>query len=585
MENNLDNLRHTLAHILAQSVKEHFGGAQLGIGPTTQNGFYYDFGSINITQNDLPKLEEKMKQIAKKGLDIKEEKWDIKKAKDYFKDEPYKLELIDDLVSQGEKQVNIVFTGEEFTDLCKGGHVKNTKEIQTNAFQITHTAGAYWQKSEDNVMLTRIYGIAFQDKKNLKKYQEKMEQAKQRDHRKLGIELDLFTFSEKIGGGLPLFTPKGTLLREYLLSFLWELSNKYGYEKVTIPHITKLDLYETSGHADKFREEFFYVKGAQSKQEFVLKPMNCPHHTQIYASRPRSWKELPIKYTETTVQYRDEKPGELLGLSRLRAFNVDDAHIFCRPEDIEQEVLNIVEIVNSFYSTLGMKPQKVSLSIRDPANPEKYLGTDENWKKAEDYLEKVSEKYKLGATREEGEAAFYGPKLDFMFVDALSREWQLATAQIDFVQPERFKLSYIDKGGVKKTPVMIHRAISGSLERFMSILIEHYNGRFPLWLSPTHAYVLPISEKYIDYAIQVNKELQENSITSTVRDENENLNKKIKIGEQQKIPYLIIVGEKEQNDKTISVRISHQGKNTTTEKLSDFIKKTTRLIQDRSNEY
>ena len=327
-----------------------------------------------------------------------------------------------------------------------------------------------------------------------------------------------------------------------------------------------MELYETSGHADKFKDEFFYVKGAQSKQEFVLKPMNCPHHAQIYLAKPRSWKELPIRYTETTVQYRDEKPGELLGLSRVRAFNVDDAHLFCRPQDIKQEASNIVKIIESFYSALGMYKQgesfKVSLSVRDSANLEKYLGSDQNWDLAEQYLEDVAKEHNLPVERMEGEAAFYGPKLDFMFEDALGREWQLATAQIDFVQPERFGLFYADEKGTKQTPVMIHRAISGSLERFMSVLIEHFGGRFPLWLSPVHASVLPISEKYNEYARSVHAELQNNNIRSQVQDQDENLGKKIRIGETQKIPYLIIVGEKEQTDKTISVRITHHGKNT-----------------------
>ena len=590
-KNNLDNARHTLAHILAQAVQELFDDVKLGIGPTTKNGFYYDFDNLKISEADLANIQKKMNEIIQKSLGMKEEQWDIKKAKQHFTqaDESYKLDLINELEQQGEQQVGVAFTGDEFMDLCKGGHLKNTNQIDIKAFEITHTAGAYWRGDENNQMLTRIYGIAFETKDQLDTYKAKLENAKLRDHRKLGVELDLFTFSQSVGAGLPLFTPRGTALRESLLSFLWELSQQYGYEKVTIPHITKIDLYETSGHADKFKDEFFYVKGAQSKQEFVLKPMNCPHHTQIYASHPRSWKDLPIRYNETTVQYRDEKPGELLGLSRVRAFNVDDAHLFCRPQDIKQEVSNIVKIIQSFYSVLGMWGKgdsfKVSLSVRDSNNLQKYLGTDENWNLAEKYLADVAKEHNLNAERMEGEAAFYGPKLDFMFEDALEREWQLATAQIDFVQPERFGLSYTDENGEKQTPIMIHRAISGSLERFLSILIEHYGGRFPLWLSPVHCFVLPISEKFNEYAHAINQEIQNANIRSVVRDENENLGKKIRVGEMQKIPYLIIVGEKEKNEGNISVRTTHKGRNTESMTLQTFTDKTTQLIQSRSNEY
>ena len=588
---NLNNLRHTLAHILAQAVQESFQNAQLGIGPTTQHGFYYDFDNATITAEHLKTLEQKMKEIVKRNLEMKHEQWDIQKAYDYFsqKNEPYKLDLIEELKNNGETKVGIAFTGDEFADLCKGGHIQNTQQIKTNAFQITHTAGAYWRGDENNQMLTRVYGVAFENKEELGAHNKKIAEAKERDHRKLGAELDLFTFSPMVGAGLPLFTPKGTAMRESLLLFLWELSQQYGYEKVTIPHITKLELYETSGHADKFKDEFFYVKGAQSNQEFVLKPMNCPHHAQIYLAKPRSWKELPIRYTETTVQYRDEKPGELLGLSRVRAFNVDDAHLFCRPQDIKQELSNIVKIIESFYSALGMYKQgesfQVSLSVRDSANLEKYLGSDENWDLAERYLGDVAKEHNLNAERMEGEAAFYGPKLDFMFEDALGREWQLATAQIDFVQPQRFGLSYADEHGTKQTPVMIHRAISGSLERFMSVLIEHFGGRFPLWLSPVHAFILPISEKYNEYARSVHAQLQNHAIRSQVQDQDENLGKKIRIGETQKIPYLIVVGEKEQSDQTISVRITHRGKNTESTTVQEFIDKTTQLIHNRSNEY
>ncbi|MEX0916750.1 MAG: threonine--tRNA ligase, partial [Candidatus Spechtbacterales bacterium] len=424
MENEkLNNIRHTLAHLLAQAVLEAHPDAKLTIGPTTDDGFYYDFADVVISEDELPAIEKAMRAIASRNLEIRHEQWPIEKARHYFQErnEPYKLELIDelgkDLVAhspQLEATVGIAFTGSEFTDLCRGGHVENTKDIPLDAFKLTRVAGAYWRGDEKNAMLTRVYGVAFETRKELEEYEAKLEEAKNRDHRKLGAELDLFTFSDLVGAGLPLFTPRGTAMREALLDFLWELSKKYGYQKVTIPHITKIDLYETSGHADKFRDEFFAVHGNQSGQNFVMKPMNCPHHTQIYASHGRSYRDLPLRYKETSVQYRDEKPGELLGLSRVRAITVDDAHLFCRPDQIKEEVGNIVKIIEGFYSTLGMwnKGENfwVSLSVRDPKNLEKYLGKDENWNRAEQYLEEVAKEHGLDATRKEGEAAFYGPK-------------------------------------------------------------------------------------------------------------------------------------------------------------------------------
>ncbi len=554
-EKNLHNARHTLAHILAQAIKEKYASARLAIGPTTENGFYYDFDNIQITEDELPDIEKRMRAIANRSMPMIYEEWSVEKARSFFQkqNETYKLELIDGLEKNKEKNVGIVKTGNEFLDLCEGGHADNTKDIPLDAFRLTRTAGAYWRGDEKNKMLTRIYGEAFETKKQLEDRIEKLEKAKESDHRKLGARLDLFTFSPLVGSGLPLFTPRGTTMREELLSFLWELSKKYGYEKVVIPHITKIDLYEKSGHADKFKDEFFMVSGSQSGQNFVLKPMNCPHHTQIYAYRPRSWRDLPVRFTETTVQYRDEKPGELLGLSRVRAFSVDDAHIFCSPDQIKNEVENIVKIIKEFYSALGMwrvdETFWVSLSVRDEKHKEKYLGSEENWQTSERYLKEVSDDLNLNADRKEGEAAFYGPKLDFMFKDALGRKWQLATAQIDFVQPERFGLQYINKNGERKTPVMIHRAISGSLERFISVLLEHFEGRLPVWLAPDQVFVLPISEKYNEYARKITQKLKDEDIRAQTRDENETLGKKIRTGQISKVPYLIIVGEKEEKIK------------------------------------
>ena len=581
-ENNIDNIRHTLAHLLAQAITEKYPEAQLAIGPTTSEGFYYDFDNISISDNDLPEIQKAMIKTAQQGLDMKYEEWDIEKAKQHFKDQPYKLELIYQIEKENKK-AGIVHTADQFTDLCQGGHIDNTKNINTEAFSLERVSGAYWHSNEENKMLTRIYGVAFETKEELEKYKENQKEAKKRDHRILGKELDLFTFSPIIGSGLPLFTPRGTALKDALTDYLWELSKKYGYEKVTIPHITKIDLYEKSGHADKFKDEFFTVLGKQSKQEFVLKPMNCPHHTQIFTSRPRSFRDLPIRLTETTVQYRDEKPGELLGLSRLRTFSVDDAHIFCTPDQIKTEISNIVEIIQSFYKTLNLFSKDnfwVSLSVRDPNNPEKYLGKDENWQKAEKYLQEISDKYELNAQRKEGEAAFYGPKLDFMFKDALNREWQLATAQVDFVQPERLELEYTNNRGEKETPVMIHRAISGSLERFISILIEHFAGQFPLWLSPEQVWILPISEKFNDYSEKIHQQISENSIRSVCIKDNESLGKKIRNGQTQKIPHLIIVGEEEQSNNTISVRNTKNNETKSTT-LDEFIKETKEKIKNR----
>jgi threonyl-tRNA synthetase len=398
-------------------------------------------------------------------------------------------------------------------------------------------------------MLTRVYGLAFETKEELEAFLKQREEAEKRDHRKLGKELDLFTFSDLVGAGLPLFTPRGQAMREAISDFLWQLSKKYGYQKVSIPHIAKLALYETSGHAAKFKDEFFYVRGAQSEQEFVMKPMNCPHHTQIYASKPRSYKELPVRLTELTMQYRDEKPGQLLGLSRVRSISIDDAHIFTTPDQIKQEVANIVRIIEEFYQALGMYKKGetfwVSLSVRDPKTPEKYLGKEENWQKAEQYLQEISNEFGLEAQRMEGEAAFYGPKLDFKFTDALGREWQLATAQIDFVQPERFGLEYTTKEGTRETPVMIHRAVAGSLERFMSILIEHFAGNFPLWLSPCQIKVIPIDEQHQAFAAEVAKLLSEAHIRVDLDDSKDGLGKKVRAAKVEKTPYWVVIGDKE----------------------------------------
>ncbi|MBX4210567.1 threonine--tRNA ligase [Candidatus Parcubacteria bacterium] len=544
----LEHIRHSLAHLLAAAVLDIWPEAKPTIGPAIENGFYYDFEFPSpISDKDLPKIEKKMREIYGTWSHFEPAKVTEKEARKDFKDNPYKLELIDDIVSKKE-QITL-YTSGTFTDLCRGGHVNSVKEIPKDGFKLSHIAGAYWRGDEKNKMLTRIYGLAFESKKELEDYETQMAEAQKRDHRKLGKELDLFTFSDLVGAGLPLFTPKGQAMREAITDFLWSISKKYGYQKVSIPHIAKLSLYETSGHAAKFKDEFFYVHGAQSKQDFVMKPMNCPHHTQIYASQQRSYRDLPVRFNEVTMQYRDEKPGQLLGLSRVRAISIDDAHIFCTPDQIKKEVTSIVSIIKEFYSALDMwkvgESFSVSLSVRDPKTPDKYLGKDENWNKAEEYLQEISDELGLNAQRMEGEAAFYGPKLDFIFKDSLGREWQLATAQIDFVQPERFGLQFTNKENQKETPVMIHRAIAGSLERFMSIIIEHFAGAFSLWMSPVQVKVIPIGEKQLDYARTVFQELKDEDFRVELDETNESLGKKIRSAKVQKFPYILVIGEKE----------------------------------------
>ena len=559
----LAHIRHSFAHLLAAAVLDLYPTAKNTIGPAVDNGFYYDFEFVEpISDKDLKEIEKKMKKTFngwKDGFSHREVS--AEEAKELFKDNPYKLELINEIVSKGEKIT--LYTSGAFTDLCRGGHVEDMKEMDMDAFKLSHTAGAYWRGDEKNKMLTRIYGLAFETQEALAEYEKQIAEAEKRDHRKLGKELDLFTFSDLVGSGLPLFTPKGQAMREALSDFLWSLSKKYGYQKVSIPHIAKLALYETSGHAAKFKDEFFYVHGAQSDQEFVMKPMNCPHHTQIYASKPRSYKDLPVRLTELTMQYRDEKPGQLLGLSRVRSITIDDAHLFVTPEQIKAEVANIVRIIEEFYKALGMwnKGESfwVSLSVRDPKTPEKYLGKEENWAKAEKYLQEISDEFGLDAKRMEGEAAFYGPKLDFKFTDALGREWQLATAQIDFVQPERFELAYTTAEGKKEFPVMIHRAIAGSLERFMSIMIEHFAGNFPLWLSPVQIKVIPVRDTHNAYAKEINDALSAVNIRTELDDSDENLGKKVRQAKNDKIPYWIVVGDKELESKTVTLEHREKG--------------------------
>ncbi len=544
MEDKLYNIRHSLAHLLAIAVLEYDKNAKLSVGPVIDNGFYYD---INFSEGKTPKpedlkiFEQTMRKHINKKIPFIRKEVTSEEAREYFSQNPYKLTIIDDIERNGDI-ISFYSTG-DFIDLCEGGHVENTSEIDAKSFALTHIAGAYFRGDEKGPMLTRIYGIAFMNENDLKTYFTKQEEAKKRDHKKLGIEMDLFTFSDLVGQGLPLFTPRGTMVRTLLDDYVWELRKKYGYEKVEIPHITKKDLYEKSGHWDKFKDELFRITTREG-HEFAMKPMNCPHHTQIYARKLMSYRELPQRYANSTMCYRDEQTGELAGLSRVRAFTQDDAHVFCRFDQVKEEFLNVWDIIHTFYRTFGFE-MRVRISKHDPAKQDQYLGDKDHWKIAESILEEIAKEKKADAFEGIGEAAFYGPKLDFMVKDAIGRDWQVATIQLDMNMPERFDLTCINEKGEKERIVMIHAAIMGSIERFLSVLIEHYAGAFPLWLSPIQVVVLPIGEKQQTYAKEVADTLKANDIRVEYNIDNESLGKRVRNAKIAKIPYLIIIGDKE----------------------------------------
>lgn len=542
----LGAIRHSLAHLLAATVVEMYPGAQNAIGPAIKNGFYQDFElPKSISEDDLPKIEAAMRKKLKTWKGFEKREVSKEDALKEFAWNKYKQELINEFAEEG-KQLTFYVSG-DFVDLCKGGHVEDIKHIKPEAFKLSHTAGAYWRGDSKNKMLTRIYGLAFESKEALDAYVKDQEEAKQRDHRKLGQELDLFTFSDLVGSGLPLYTPRGTVIIEELKGALRQISKEYDNQLVSIPHLAKIDLYKTSGHADKFADELFHVK-SHYDQEFVMKPVNCPHHIQIYASRPRSYRELPLRYIEQTMQYRDEKPGQIGGLQRTRGFTVDDGHTFCRVDQIEQEASTIVEIIRQFYSSLGLWDKKwVSLSVRQSGAQEKYLGDAADWDMAESMLEKVCKDQELDAKRMEGEAAIYGPKIDFMFQDALGRQTQLATIQLDFAMPKRFGITYTDDKGEAQTPVIVHRAILGSFERFMQLLIEHFAGKFPLWLSPEQVRLITVNQEpaTIEFAKKVAQKAKELDIRTYTDNDNESVGKKIRNAELMKVPYTVVIGEKE----------------------------------------
>jgi threonyl-tRNA synthetase len=552
-KDNLDNLRHSCAHLLAAAVIDLWPQAKLTLGPSIENGFYYDidFSDTKVTEGDLKKIEKKMMELLPKWTEFTHKEVDSEEAKKEFANNEFKHELIDEIIARGEK-ITLYSCG-GFTDLCRGGHSENPDK-DLKHFKLQSVAGAYWRGDEKNKMLTRIYGTCFPTKNELYGYLKMLEEAKKRDHRKLGKQLDLFTFSELVGSGLPLFTPKGTILRDELNRYSQELREKEGWERVWTPHITKKELYETSGHWDKFGDELFLVKSQETTDEMVLKPMNCPHHQQVYSSQPRSYRDLPIKYMETTTDYRDEKAGELLGLSRVRSITQDDCHSFCTPEQIEEVYSTLIKVSQDFYNTIGM-PLKARLSYRDPADMDKYLGKPELWDKAEAILLKIAKANNLDFYEAIGEAAFYGPKIDFMATDAIGREWQLATPQLDFVQPDRFGLVYTDKDGQHKTPVMIHYAMMGSIERFLSVYIEHTAGAFPVWLSPVQVHFVPVSETHIEGTKKLAQELKNSGIRVAIDEADETVGNKIRKATKQKIPYILVVGDKELSGEDFIVRI------------------------------
>ena len=578
----LEKMRHTLSHILAAAVKELYPTTTFGIGPSIDNGFYYDidFGESKVSDSDLSKIEKKMRGIVAQGCKMIRREESRETALGWAKDndQKFKIELIDELPKDAVISFYDIVTPNGkvlFSDLCKGPHVESMKEI--GAFKLMRVAGAYWRGDEKREMLTRVYGVAFETKEELDEYLKRQEEAKARDHRKLGKELDLFCFSDLVGAGLPLFTPRGTILRDLLNDFTQGYRLRCGYKKVCIPHIANVDLYKTSGHYEKFPELLRFVS-SESGDELAIKPVSCPHHSQIFASVPRSYKELPIKYLETTMVYRDERKGELGGLSRVRSITQDDSHVFCTDDQVEQVFGELIESAKDLYSRINMK-LKLRLSFRDDG--EGYIGDPEMWEKAQNSIKKMADKFKMDYFIGLGEAAMYGPKMDFMAVDALGREWQLATVQLDYAMPKRFGLEYVDADGTKKTPIMIHCALIGSIERFMSVFIEHTAGWFPLWCAPEQVRILTVNDKVADYVEKIKSNLEKSSLEEPLKNNkirysvdgsDESLGKKIKRAVAMKIPVLLIVGEKDAEDKVVSVRLRDSEQKVKIDELEEFLR-------------
>lgn len=573
---------HTSAHLMAEALQELYPGIKFGIGPAIENGFYYDVdpgADVQIKESDLPKIEDKMRELVSKKEELIRRSISKEDALKYWGDkgDQYKVELISDLADG----TITTYTQGNFTDLCRGPHLPNTEAIK--AIKLLSVAGAYWRGDVNRPQLIRIYGISFPKKKQLDEYLELLEQAKQRDHRKIGKELELFAFSQNVGAGLPLWLPRGTQLRLQLEDFLRKIQKQYGYDQVISPHIGSINLYKTSGHYAKYKDDAFRpIETPQEGEVFMLKPMNCPHHCEIYKTKPRSYRDLPVRLAEFGTVYRYEQSGELHGLTRVRGFTQDDAHLFCRPDQIKDEFIKVMDIIFIIFKALDFTQFEAQISLRDPDNKEKYIGSDENWDKAEQAIIDACKETGLQTHIEYGEAAFYGPKLDFMVKDAIGRRWQLGTIQVDYNLPERFELEYTGEDNQKHRPVMIHRAPFGSMERFVAVLIEHTGGKFPLWLAPDQVAILPISERFNDYAYEVLGELAKRDIRALVDDRAEKVGRKIRDNELKRIPYLLIVGEKEVEDGTVSVRIQGQG-DQGSEKISIFANRVLEEVDAQMN--
>ena len=583
-QNQVEKMRHTLSHVLAAAVKELYPTTTFGVGPAIENGFYYDmnFGEVKINEKDLAKIEKKMRGIIQRKFKMERVEKTRNEALNWAISEkqPLKKELIEELPESETISFYIMKdnSGKEiFTDLCKGPHIEESKEI--GAFKLEKVAGAYWRGDEKREMLTRIYGVAFETQEELDTYLKRQEEAKARDHRKLGKELDLYTFSDLVGAGLPMFTPRGTLMRDLLANYSLSLRKRAGFSRVWTPHITKVDLYKTSGHYAKFGDELFMVHSQVNGEEFALKPMNCPHHTQIFASLPRTYKEMPVRYMEPTTDYRDEKSGELGGLSRVRSLTQDDSHVFCRTSQIKEEIKNLVSIVKEFYTEVGMDKLRARLSYR--SDEDKYLGDKKLWEMAQKQIKQAAIDNKLEFFEAEGEAAFYGPKIDFMAEDAIGREHQVATIQLDFVQPERFGLEFTNEKGEKERPVMIHHATLGSIERFMSVFIEHTAGWFPFWVAPEQVRILTVNDKVSQYVQKICSELDKvildkpikyNELRYSVDDSDDSLGKKIRKAVAMKIPAILVVGEKDMEAGEVSIRLRDKEEKVKLKGLAEYLR-------------
>ena len=582
----VDRMRHTLSHVMATALTEMYPGIQFGVGPAIKDGFYYDVDLsrvktknnevVKISDADLPKIEKKMRGVIARGFEMQYSEKSRAEALDWAKQsgQDFKVELINELP---EDEVISFYQLGDFTDLCKGPHIGSAKEV--GAFKLMRVAGAYWRGDENKPMLTRIYGVAFETEDELKEYLERIEEAKARDHRKLGKELDLFCFSDLVGAGLPLFSPRGTVLREMMSGYSLSLRGASGFEKVWTPNITKMDLYKTSGHYAKFGDELFIVHSQVNGENFALKPMNCPHHAQIFASRPRTYKEMPVRYMEATTDYRDEKSGELGGLSRVRSLTQDDSHVFCRKSQIEDEIKNLIRIVRELYATVGMGKLRARLSYR--SDEDKYLGDMSLWEMAQAQIKSAAIDNGLDFFEAEGEAAFYGPKIDFMAEDAIGREHQVATVQLDFVQPERFDLNFVNEKGEKERPVMVHHATLGSIERFLSVFIEHTAGWFPFWCAPEQVRIVTVNDDVLDYVSEIedvlkqivlDKPLKYNELRFTTDKTDDSLGKKIRRATSMKIPVILVVGPKDMEARTVSVRLKDEEKTVDLKSLGDFLK-------------